>query len=307
MYIGGMRKPLLFALIATFALVGCRVEDTRPQIKNDSRLRAVIEAERKRAEALAKEQPAPAESPPENLTPPPRPTPGAPPAAAPAAAPPPPRYMPPSEQGAYVEMTETPAGTPPPPPGSKPAGASPAGDGGSRGQAQGPAGGNVPQGIAPNKMNGNAGAPPAGAPGRLGPPGGAPAVSGVRGPAGMPMGDAAATAAELKQNRAEFERLMRQQSAGGGDDASADETQGPGNGYGGPRAGSGNAGGHGASPDLSGEVGANPRPSAASAVRAPLTGDQAIVARQLREAAEREQDPALKRKLLLEYQKYTRP
>jgi len=302
-----MRKRLLCTLLAAFALVGCRVEDTRPQVKNDSRLRAVIEAERKRAAALAKEQPAPAESPPENLTPPPRPMPGAPPVAAPAAAPPPPRYMPPSAQGAYVELTETPAGTPPPPPGSKPAGARPAADGGSRGQAQGPAGGNVPQGIAPNKMTGNAGAPPPGAPGRLGPPGGAPPVSGVRGPAGMPLGDAAATAAELKQNRAEFERLMRQQSAGGVDGSSADGPQAPGNGYGGPRAGSGNASGLGASPDLSGEVGANPRPSGESAVRAPFTGDQAIVARQLREAAEREQDPALKRKLLLEYQKYTRP
>ena len=156
-------------------------------------------------------------------------------------------------------------------------------------------------------MSGNAGAPPPGAPGRLGPPGGAPAVSGVRGPAGMPLGDAAATAAELKENRAEFERLMRQQTAGGGADSGAGGAQAPASGYGGPRAGSGNSSGLGASPDLSGEVGANPRPSGASAVRAPTSGDQAIVARQLREAAEREQDPALKRKLLLEYQKYTRP
>ena len=71
-----MRKRLLFALLAACVLAGCRVEDTKPQVQNNSRLRAVIEAERKRAEALAKEQPAPAESPPENLTPPPRPAPG---------------------------------------------------------------------------------------------------------------------------------------------------------------------------------------------------------------------------------------
>ena len=295
MYIGGMMKHLLFTLMVTAALAACRVEDTKPQVENNSRLRAVMEAERKRAEALAKSQPSPMETPPENASPPPRPTPDSPSAAAPAAAPPP-RYLPPSAQGAYVEMTETPAGVPPPPASPKPSG-----DTGRAGQAQGPAGGNVPQGIAPNRMNGTAAAPQPGTAGTLRPQGRPPPARGLRGSVGMPQGDAAATAAELKQNRAEFERLMQQQSGSGGGE------QAPASGYGGRRGGAGNSSGLGASPDLSGEVGANPHPSTESAVRAPTTGDQSIVARQLREAAEREQDPELKRKLLLEYQKYTRP
>lgn len=299
-----MKKTLLCGLMLALGLSACRVEDTKPQIQNDSRLRAVMAAERKRAEAARREadaQAAPEAPAPASAAPPP-------PAASPASPPPPAALpsapaAPPSEQGAYVEMTETPAGAPPPPPGARSSGAAASrGSGASPGADGGGAGGNVPQGVKPAFPPG--GTPPAGggAAGRLGLGGPAPTVRGAsapgEGPAGGPAAAEVTTAEDLRRSRAEFERLMQQQGGGSRPAAGAPD------GGGGAR---GAGSGVGRSPDLSGQIGVNPNGTAPGAVRGPLTGDDAIVARQLREAAEREQDPVLKEKLWREYRKYTQP
>ena len=63
--------------------------------------------------------------------------------------------------------------------------------------------------------------------------------------------------------------------------------------------------GLGSTPDLSGETTGSPRPSAGASSLAPAAAvDDDIVARQLREAAEREVDPVLKEKLWREYRSY---
>ena len=299
-----MSKKLLFGLLLALGLGACRVEDTKPQIKNDARLRAVMAAERKRAEAAQREQAGQAapEAPSTAGTAPPTPAPAAPaplPAAPESAAPP----AAPSEQGAYVEMTETPAGAPPPPPSARNSGEANARGSGARAAADGGGtGGNVPQGIAPNAPLGGPAPPPSGAPGRLGTSGPAPTVRGASAPGGGPAGGPAAaevtTAEDLRRSRAEFERLMQQQGGGGRPAAGT-----PAGGGGARGAGSG----VGRSPDLSGQVGINPNGPGPGAVRGPASGDDGIVARQLREAAEREPDPMLKEKLWREYRKYTQP
>ena len=68
----------------------------------------------------------------------------------------------------------------------------------------------------------------------------------------------------------------------------------------------GRATGLGASPDLTGETSGAPRTGGSSAVQAVVAADETIVARQLREAAEREPDPVLREKLWVEYRNYTR-
>lgn len=63
--------------------------------------------------------------------------------------------------------------------------------------------------------------------------------------------------------------------------------------------------GLGQTPDASGETGGTPRPAGVGAVTdAPESRDDDVVARQLREAAERETDPALREKLWREYRRY---
>ena len=63
--------------------------------------------------------------------------------------------------------------------------------------------------------------------------------------------------------------------------------------------------GLGQTPDLSGETSGTPRPAGAGAgADAPESRDDDVVARQLREAAERETDPALREKLWREYRRY---
>lgn len=309
MYIGGMNYTPFLGLLLLLGLSACRVEDTRPQYENNSRLRAVIEAERKRAAALRQES---AQQPPSPAAPSPA-SPQPPPPNAAAAQPPPPGapappapQAPPSEQGAYVEMTETPAGVPPPPPGTQASGAVD-----SRGSSARPTGGdaggregNVPRGLAPNLPL--EGLPPRErAPGKLGPVGPQSPPSSVRGasaaggePGGGPAAAEVTSAEDLRRSRAEFERLMRQQGGG------SRPAQGAPEGGGGAR---GAGSGVGRSPDLSGQVGVNPNGAGPGAVRGPLSGDDTIVARQLREAAEREQDPVLKEKLWREYRKYTQP
>jgi hypothetical protein len=298
-----MTKITTLSLCAVVLLAGCRIEDTKPQVQSNTRMRAVMEAERKRSEAQAKAE--------GSQTPPS----GAPAAAgnAPPKAPGeagggtpkrPAGYLPPSEHGAYVEMTETPAGSPPPPPTSK---AGTVGGAGANARGGG-TGGAVPHGVAPTPRAGiGGGLPPPGGPGSLGSQGAAPAVSGTSAPLGMPAGNPAATATELEQNRQEFDRLMREAKS-----AAARDNQG-GNGklpaapvYGGGGATAGSTG-LGASPDLTGVRGKNPRENAPSAQPPSGHADETIVARQLREAAEREPDPVLKQKLLLEYRKYTSP
>ncbi len=63
--------------------------------------------------------------------------------------------------------------------------------------------------------------------------------------------------------------------------------------------------GLGQTPDSSGETSGTPRPAGAGAsADAPESRDDDVVARQLREAAERETDPALREKLWREYRRY---
>lgn len=76
-----------------------------------------------------------------------------------------------------------------------------------------------------------------------------------------------------------------------------------------PAAGLGGAGqatGLGSSPDLTGELkaGGPPRPVGQSGTPTG-TADEDVVARQLREAAQREVDPVLRDKLWQEYRRYT--
>ena len=78
------------------------------------------------------------------------------------------------------------------------------------------------------------------------------------------------------------------------------------NGYGAGGA-SATATGLGASPDLTGDISGTPHRGGPSAVQATAVADETVVARQLREAAEREPDPVLRAKLWLEYRNYTRP
>lgn len=307
-----MTKPLRFAFCTLLLLVGCRVEDTKPVYENGSRLRAVMEAERKRAAAQAQAKPGqtpPAGGPSAGSPPPPRPVgvPGSGGTQQPAG------YLPPSEKGAYVEMSETPAGVPPPPPAPKAPASQQPGTAGSPGDAgdtrarTGGTGGNVPHGIAPTLRKGDGGGMPPGAAGRLGNAGTPPSVFGASALPGLPMGNPTGTEAELQKNRQAFERQMQQDGAGkpGGKDATnAGDTRPAGYGGGGATPG---GTGLGASPDLTGVRGVNPDRRAPSAQAVTERADETIVARQLREAAGRETDPVLRQKLMNEYRKYTTP
>ena len=308
--------PLAYGALLAFAcllLGGCRSEETRPSYRTDDvRVRAVLAAEQKRAEALAGQQPPPPAAP-ASATQPPSPAPPATPGDQTAGTPSPaaaPQYQPPSAQGAYVEMTETPAGTPPPP------ASLPAPSASTTPAAGGGTGGNVPHDL-PGSAPTGATSPPSGASGRLGSTGTAPPVLGINAPPGLPM--SATAAAELADKRAAFERLMQhaQQAAeaekaagrAAGSQQGVPERAGgrlaPG-GYGAGGA-AGLSTGLGASPDLSGRTQGNPRVGGPSAVQAENLADEDIVARQLREAAQTERDPVLREKLWLEYRKYTRP
>jgi hypothetical protein len=143
----------------------------------------------------------------------------------------------------------------------------------------------------------------------------------MQGPSALPApatgGPAAAANAELERKLREFDALMkraqaaaeRERAAGGG--ASSGRRAGRGGAaedVGGAGGAATRATGSGASPDLSGEAAASgARRGSASAVRVRIDEDDDIVARQLREAAERETDPVLQEKLWDEYRKYKAP
>jgi len=326
------RAPAL-ALCMLAALGGCKQEETKPTVQSQqrSRLEAVQNAEMQREAQQRQAQ---------QNQPPPSPasaqtsgsqaaTSGAQPGGQQAPSAPRPA-MPPSEQGAYVEMTETPAGTPPPAPQSPqstpaagaqaPAGGAPSAR--NTGPASGAdAGGNMPS-AAPNPPQAGAGGspPPRGTGGMRSPPGAVPAVQGAAAPVPTAAEQAGALNSELERKLREFDELMKRaqieadkerasMAAGGG--TRAGEEGGKGGRLEAPPAGFGAGGaaeestGLGASPDLSGETGGiDERFGGPSPVRMEPAGDDDIVARQLREAAERETDPVLREKLWAEYRNY---
>ena len=222
-----------------------------------------------------------------------------------------PHYLPPSEQGAYVEMTETPAGSEAP----TARDASAPGAGGQGDRDQGGLEGNVPQAVAAEARQGVGGGLPA--QGTTGRQAANPLLAQQAGVALAP--GAAVTPAQsadsLDQNLAEFRRLMaRAQAAAAAERAGSPEG---GRGHRGGRQGimeegygaggaAATATGLGASPDLTGETSGARHASGPSAVLPNPVTDETVVARQLREAAERETDPVLRQKLWLEYRNYTR-
>lgn len=293
---------------------GCKEEATRPSqpaaIAN--RARAVEQAEAQRAgEPADAARGAPAAATPDRGT-----GHGAAPAAGseePAA----PQYLPPSEHGAYVEITETPAGSPPPAasaPTESGSEAASAANGATRGVSAGAGGGTGGQmpAIVPSPPPLD-GAPPttrerAGAGANVE---GAPTVRAPSALATPAAPDPAAAAdAELTRKLQEFDALMRRAQAEAERERAADDGTRDGRGgaeedVGGTSGAAARATGSGRAPDLSGEAAAEPdRRRAPAAVRPRIREDDDIVARQLREAAERETDPLLQRKLWDEYRKY---
>jgi hypothetical protein len=233
-------------------------------------------------------------------------------------------YLPPSEQGAEVQITETPAdGSAPSEVATEPSGQEPASEGEQASAESAGTGGAVPPDGARKSDS-----PPPGdaAQAHQGASQQAPAAT-VRGSQGL-----SATAARTREEEArvleqdlqrklqEFDARMKQEeqaaaaararAAGmGSPESDADAGRGgllerppEGTGAGGR---AGQATGLGNTPDLSGETSGNPRPSAGGLGLAPTgEADDDIVARQLREAAEREADPGLKEKLWREYRHY---
>lgn len=304
-------------------LPGCRQEETRrmPETQIQSRAKAVREAERKRWEAQQQEiREAAAKAQAEQAA--------AAPASPPSAETPatPPAYLPPSADGAEVEITETPAGSPPPaaPPAAAQAptaaaAASPAGAGNPAGAAAG-SGGQVPAGGSPATGGGPAaGAAAAAGAGRMlasPPPAPEAAALGTTAPA-TSAEQAAALQRELQRKLETFDTLMRRAQENAAREAAAqgDPDGGP-EGRGGlteaPPEGPGRGGaaatatGLGNTPDKSGETTLNRRPPARGGAQLGQVdgADDDIVARQLREAAERESDPTLREKLWDEYRNY---
>lgn len=159
--------------------------------------------------------------------------------------------------------------------------------------------------------------PPPASIGRVGPAGAPPPVQGAA-TAPVPLGadKVGALNSELERKLREFDELMKRAQAEADRERAAAASggrPGPGAASGGgleplpDEFGSGGSSGRtgsGASPDLSGEVSAGIRPRGPAAGRLPSGEDDDIVARQLREAAEQETDPVLKRKLWDEYRNY---
>lgn len=223
-----------------------------------------------------------------------------------------PARLPPSERGAVVEITETPAGAAPPDRASANAATSQRGEGD---EDKGGTGGNVPHQIAADARQGvGGGMPPQGNQGK---------TQGGKVPAqqGVPLSSGVATApgpatGTLDEQLGEFRRAMqRAQSAAEAERAGSplgrEEGRGgrltPATGFGGAGGAADQATGLGASPDLTGETSGTPHSGGPSAVQAQVEVDETIIARQLREAAEQEKDPVLREKLWMEYRNYTRP
>lgn len=231
-------------------------------------------------------------------------------------------YLPPSEQGAYVEMTETPAGSAPPAAATgaqAPPGGGPGAAGGPAGGAD--AGGNMPS-AAPNPALAGSGGqtPPPGTGAARAAPGTLPAVQGAAAPIRPGIDQVQALNGELERKLREFDELMKRAqleaekeraavAAGGGRREGADgrrrsRPDAPPDDFGAGGAAE-ESSGLGASPDLSGETGRiDEEFRGRSPSRVEGAEDDDIVARQLREAAERETDPVLREKLWAEYRNY---
>jgi hypothetical protein len=317
------------ALCVLAALAGCKQQETRPTVQTQqrSRLEAAQNAEMQREaqqRQAAQDQPPPSPASAQTSGSQAA-TSGAKPGSqqAPAAQP----YLPPSEQGAHVEMIETPAGMQPPDPqAAQAAGAQAPAGGAPSAQSAGPAsgadaGGNMPQAAANPAQAGAAGTPPSGASGGLRTaPAAPPPVRGASAPIPTGAEQVGALNGELERKLREFDELMKRAqieadkeraaaAAGGG--RTSGELDGRGGRLEAPPEDFGAGGaaeessGLGASPDLSGETGRiDERFGGPSPVRPAPAGDDDIVARQLREAAERETDPVLREKLWAEYRNY---
>lgn len=233
-------------------------------------------------------------------------------------------YLPPSEQGADVQITETPVDGSAAPEVTAETGRgqkAPAADGQPSRSAG--TGGAVPADAARQES-----VPPSdrGAQAHQGANQQTPAasVAGSEGlsttAAGAREDEARALEEELQRKMQQFdshmqkaERAATQNRAGGAGVGSSDsaatagrggllERPAEGTGAGGR---AGQATGLGSTPDLSGETSGSPRSSAGGPSLAPAeAADDDIVARQLREAAEREVDPVLREKLWREYRSY---
>ncbi len=316
MFVSSFRKAtsLLIICACAYQLTACKQEETRPSYETQvlSRAKAVQQAERKRAEAQQEEAARNAAA-------------GGNPSASTNAAssgeasskPATPSYLPPSEQGAEVEITETPLdGGQQPAAKQSPSAAAPPGPGG-----------NMPSGVSTATPSGGAPPPPPAPSGATGSAGAAaaPKVDTLATPSATAAArtsaeQGAALNQELRRKLDEFDALMRkaqqnaarERAAGGGNEQGAPGGQGarleaPPEGEEDGAGGAANrATGLGRTPDQSGETrgtrGATARGDAE--LRLPETGDDDVVARQLREAAERESDPVLREKLWDEYRKY---
>lgn len=238
------------------------------------------------------------------------------------------QYLPPSEQGAEVEITETPADGSQPPAAQTPSAAQASGSDEQQAESAGDSsagtGGAVPtEGARAD----SAAKPPGGSPPtHQGAPQQTPAATVQGGEALSTTAaqtreeEARALEAELQRKLQQFDAQMRKSEqdaaaaragiiGAGSRDSEALEGSGgllerppTGTGAGGR---AGQATGLGSTPDLSGETSGHPSPAAGAPSIAPVdTADDDIVARQLREAAEREPDPVLKEKLWQEYRNY---
>ncbi|MBI2800044.1 MAG: hypothetical protein HYX63_07110 [Gammaproteobacteria bacterium] len=313
---------IAFMGLALLATQGCKEEEARRSpTQITSRAKAVQEAERKRLEAQQTAQTSTQEGsskgPPSNAG-----TGGA--AGSAGNAPPTPQYMSPSERGADVQVTErrldgnatlpSAARTATP--------AAPAAAG--RPRAQG--GGNMPSlarpadaSVQPNSVPGE----PSGGTGLPASPRGGASVLSTEGATAAAVSASERGGAlnqELQRKLGEFDARMRkaQENAakeraqmGGAAAAERGAVDGRGGrlvppevrGAGGA---AGTATGLGSTPDKSGATQSADRryPRNGTSGEVPAGGDDDIVARQLREAADREPDPVLREKLRAEYRKY---
>ncbi len=309
-------RPAILILIAAGSvglgalLAGCKEEETRPTVHSEMKSSAPPAQPSAQATPPQTAPNAAAASTTSTPTPPTATAAGAPPAG----------YLPPSENGAEVQITESPVSASRTPK-SAPQSAAP-----SMPATPAPSsGGQVPPGAAARASGGPENGPPPSTRAPSGAASNAPAdasgAAALSATAARTSGEqAAALHQDLQRKLQEFDGLMRKAQANAARERAALEprdgspdshAQG---GAGGlleapPEEGAGGAAsaasGLGNTPDLSGETrGARPAMGGRSAANLPNGADDDIVSRQLREAAEREADPVLRDKLWDEYRKY---